>query len=308
MTIPPVLVEVERSGLVESVHRGHVVVVDDAGETVLTAGDPQALIYPRSAVKPLQAVAMVEAGLPLTGSELALACASHSGEPFHLAAVDAVLRAGGLTEQDLQCPPDLPYGDEARIEYLAAGRAPSRLAMNCSGKHAAMLRTCQAQGWPRAGYLDPGHPLQAHIQEVIEQMAGSAVAHTSIDGCGAPLWALPLVALARAFASLPLRTPVVADAVRQYPEYTGGTTRDVTHLMRGVPGLVAKDGAESVQAMTVGRYGIALKIEDGAQRARPLVAAEVLRRLGVEAAVLDEHLHAPVLGGGRPVGSMRARM
>lgn len=308
MTIPPVLVEVERSGLVESVHRGHVVVVDDTGDIVLAAGDPEAVIYPRSAVKPLQAIAMVEAGLSLTGSDLALACASHSGEAFHLARVERLLVDGGLTEQDLQCPPDLPYGEEARAAYLAAGRAPTRLAMNCSGKHAAMLRTCQVQDWPLDTYLDPGHPLQVHIRQIVEQMAGTPVAHTSTDGCGAPLWALPLVALARAFAGLEQRCPQVADAVRQYPEFAGGTTRDVTHLMRAVPGLIAKDGAESVQAMAIGGYGIALKILDGGQRARPVVAAEVLRRLGVAAAVLDEHLHAPVLGGGRPVGTMRARL
>lgn len=312
MSSPPVLVEVERSGLVESVHRGHVVVVDEAGAVVRAWGDPEAVIYPRSAVKPLQATAMVEAGLPLTGSELALACASHSGESFHRAAVAEVLAAGGLSEADLACPPDLPYGEPARREYLAQGLAPTRLAMNCSGKHAAMLRTCQAQGWPLAGYLDPAHPLQVHIRAVLEQMAGTPITTTSVDGCGAPLWPLPLAALARAFVALPERCPAVAEAVREYPEHTGGTTRDVTHLMRGVPGLVAKDGAEAVQAMVLstdaGRFGIALKISDGADRARPVAAAAVLRELGVEAPVLQEHLHLPVLGGGRPVGALRAVM
>lgn len=312
MTAPPVLVEAERSGLVESVHRGHAVVVDAAGTPVRSWGDPDTVIYPRSAVKPLQAVGMVEAGLALTGSDLALACASHSGEPFHRAAVREVLARGGLNESDLQCPPDLPYGVEARAQYLAEGVAPARLTMNCSGKHAAMLRTCLQQNWPIADYLAADHPLQRQIRAVIEAMAGTPVAHTSVDGCGAPLWALPLVALARAFVSLPDRCPQVADAVRRYPEHVAGTTRDVSHLMRGVPGLVAKDGAEAVQAMVLDvagdRYGIAVKIADGADRARPVVAAAVLRELGVDAPILDEHLHDPVLGGGRPVGSLRAVM
>lgn len=309
MTDPAVLVEAERSGMVESVHRGHLVVVDADGQVVLSAGDPQAPIYPRSAVKPLQAAGMVAAGLDIQGSDLALACASHSGEPFHREAVARLLAREGLDAAALQCPPDLPYGDEARAEYLAAGLAPSRVTMNCSGKHAAMLVTCLRQGWPLDTYLDPQHPLQTHIRTTIEKYADSRTTVTSVDGCGAPLWALPLVGLARAFAALPKRAAGVAAAVREYPEYTGGTTRDVTHLMRGVPGLTAKDGAEAVQAMVLERdgrrFGIALKIADGSQRARPVVAAAVLRRLGVGAAVLEEHLHVPVLGGGRPVGVLR---
>lgn len=309
MTPPAVLVEVERSGLVESVHLGHVVVVDAGGDVVLAAGDPDGIVYPRSSVKPLQAAAMLAAGLALQGSDLALACASHSGEPFHLRGVEDMLTAAGLDAQALQCPPDLPYGEQARNTYLAAGRGPSRVAMNCSGKHAAMLATCQARGWPLATYLDPGHPLQQAIRATIEHCAGSAAVTASVDGCGAPLWAVPLVGLARAFATLPELSPQVVTAVRDYPEYTGGTTRDITHLMRGVPGLVAKDGAEGVQAMVLDhdgrRFGAALKIADGAQRARPVVAAAVLHALGVRAAILDEHLHTPVLGGGRPAGEVR---
>jgi L-asparaginase II len=255
---------------------------------------------------------MRDAGLPWTGSDLALASASHSGEPFHLEAVDRLLAAIGLDETALQCPPDLPYGEQARAAYLAQGRAPSRVAMNCSGKHTAMLTTCVGNDWPLETYLAPGHPLQVAVQALIEELAGSPVARTSVDGCGAPLWALPLVGLARAFVRLPRYCPDVVAAVREYPEYTGGSTRDVTHLMRGVPGLTAKDGAEAVQAMVLEhdgrRYGVALKISDGAQRARPVVAAAVLRSLGVDAPVLDEHLSTPVLGGGRPVGRLRPRM
>ncbi|MFN8184215.1 MAG: asparaginase [Candidatus Nanopelagicales bacterium] len=312
MTAAPVLVEVRRAGVVESAHTGHVVIVDASGAVCAHLGDPAVLIYPRSTVKPLQAAAMIEAGLDLTGSDLALAAASHSGEPFHVHAVRGLLSASGLSEADLRCPPDLPYGDQARIEHLAAGGTPARVLMNCSGKHAAMLRTCVLNQWPLATYPDPDHPLQRHIHARIGAWTGARPAPTSVDGCGAPLWGLPLAGLARAMVALPEHAAGtrVAEAMRTHPEYSGGTTRDVTHLMRGVPGLVAKDGAESVQAMVVntarGRFGIALKIADGGQRARPLVAAAVLQALGLQAPVLTEHVQVPVLGGGRAVGTMTA--
>ncbi len=296
----------------ESAHAGHLVIVDESGAVCAHLGDPAALIYPRSTVKPLQAAAMLEAGLDLTGSDLALAAASHSGEPFHLEAVRVMLAAAGLSETDLRCPPDLPYGEQARIDYLAAGGEPARIVMNCSGKHAAMLRACVVNDWPLHAYPDPDHPLQRHIHARIAAWTTSDPAPTSVDGCGTPLWGLPLVGLARALVALPghWAGSHVVDAMRTHPEYVGGTTRDVTHLMRGVPGLVAKDGAESVQAMVAqtdrGRFGIALKIVDGGQRARPLVAAAALQALGLQAPVLTEHAEVPVLGGGRPAGRMVA--
>ncbi len=185
--------------------------------------------------------------------------------------------------------------------------------MNCSGKHAAMLRTCVTNDWPLDSYLDPGHPLQVHIQQRLAQRSGADPAPTSVDGCGAPLWGLPLVALARAMVGLQADDAGrrVADAMRHYPEFSGGTTRDVTHLMRGVPGLVAKDGAEAVQAMVVdtpvGRFGIALKIADGGHRARERWSRpSVLAALEPDSPVITEHASAAVLGGGRPVGTMSA--
>ncbi len=310
MSPAPVLVEARRAGMVESVHRGHVVVVDASGEIVASLGDPDEVIYPRSAVKPLQAAAMLEAGLDLHGSDVALAAASHSGESFHVAGVRDVLAGCGLGEGDLLCPPDLPYGEEARIAHLAAGGGPERVLMNCSGKHAAMLRTCVRNHWPLQSYLDPEHPLQAHIHDRVSQWAGVGAGPTSVDGCGAPLWGLPIAALARAMVALPRAESgqQVMAAMRHFPEYSGGTTRDVTHLMRGVPGLVAKDGAEAVQAMVVqapvGTFGIAVKIVDGGQRARPMVAASVLSALGMRSPVITEHMSTAVLGGGRPVGEM----
>ena len=308
MTEAPVLVEVTRSGSVESSHRGHVVVVDEGGEVVAALGDPHEVIYPRSAVKPFQAVGLLRLGVPLQRSGLALASASHSGEPFHLAGVRALLAQAGLAEDALQCPADLPYDDATREQYLAAGGVRNRIVMNCSGKHAGMVWACELNGWDISTYLDPQHPLQVSLKDTIAQLTGVTPGPVSADGCGAPLWGLPLVALARGMTRLARDSDGVRvlGALRDYPEFTGGSGRDVTHLMRAVPGLVAKDGAEGVQAMTLehggGRYGIALKICDGSQRARPVVAAASLARLGVRAALIEDHLRSPVLGGGRPVG------
>lgn len=310
MSPAPALVEVRRSGLVESVHTGHVVIVDGSGSVYAALGDPDVLVYPRSTVKPVQALAMLEAGLDIDGPWLALAAASHSGEPFHVQGVREVLAAAGLPESALQCPPDLPSDEQARARYLAAGGVAEPVVMNCSGKHAAMLWTCAVNDWPLGSYLDPAHPLQRRIHDRIGELAGCEPGPASTDGCGAPLWGLPLAGLARTMLRLP-DSPAgrrVVDAVCGYPEFTGGSARDVTRLMRAVPGLLAKDGAEGVQAMLVdtprGRFGVALKIADGADRARPVVAATILAALGLEAPELAEQMGHPVLGGGRPVGWM----
>jgi L-asparaginase II len=303
----PALVTVERAGVVESMHRGLLVIVDGAGDVVFAAGDPQTPIYPRSSVKPLQAAGMLAAGLALSGSRLALASASHSGEPFHLAAVQEMLGQVGLGVEALRCPPDWPYGVDASRAYIAAGHKAAPVAMNCSGKHAAMLMTCVARDWPLTSYLEADHPLQLSLREYVEAQAGP-ILMSSVDGCGAPLWGLRLVNLARAFAGLAGAAPEVVAAMRAHPDYVGGTTRDVSQLMRAVPDLVTKDGAEAVQAIGVEvngeRFGIALKIADGTDRARPIVAAAALRFLGVDAPLLDDLEFVPVLGGGRPVGQM----
>lgn len=307
MTEPPVLVTFERAGVIESVHRGLLVIVDGSGQVVFAAGDPETPIYPRSSVKPLQAAGMLAAGLELSGSWLALASASHSGEPFHLAAVHEMLARVGLGVEALRCPPDWPYAPDASRAYIAAGHPESSVAMNCSGKHAAMLMTCVTRGWPLSSYLDADHPLQVSLREYVQAQAGP-ILMSSVDGCGAPLWGLRLANLARAFAGLPESAPEVEAAMRAHPDYVGGTTRDVSQLMRAVPSLVTKDGAEAVQAIGVEvngqRFGIALKIADGSDRARPIVAAEALRFLGVRSPVLDDLARVPVLGGGRPVGQM----
>ncbi|MGB2571988.1 asparaginase [Micromonospora citrea] len=306
------LAEVVRSGFVEGVHRGSVVVLDAAGTPVAGAGDVASPIFPRSSSKPMQAVGMLRAGLPLTDpADIALVSASHAGEEFHLARVGALLAGAGLDADALHCPPDLPVGDAARAAVLRAGGGPTRTQMNCSGKHTGMLLTCLAAGWPLDGYWRPEHPLQQRLTAAIEEFTGEETAAVGVDGCGAPVLAVSLSGLARAYLRLVSAEPgsverTVADAMRAYPELVGGTEADDTRLMRGVPGALAKVGAEGVIAAAVPGVGaVALKIDDGAGRARMPVLVSALRRLGVEAPVLVEYAELPLLGGGLPVGAVR---
>ncbi|MFK0116703.1 asparaginase [Streptomyces sp. NPDC090994] len=310
--VPPVLAEVVRSGFVEGRHRGSLVVLGADGAVDLALGDPAAPVFPRSANKPMQAAGVLRAGLELAGERLALAAASHSGESFHLDLVRQLLAEQGLDAAQLQCPPDLPLDPEERDAYLASGAVPDRVTMNCSGKHTAMLAVCARRGWPLESYLDPGHPLQRLIHEVVEEAAGEPVDAVGTDGCGAPLMAISLTGLARAFRSFVLAAPGsaerrVADAMRAHPEYVAGTRRADTWLMREVPGALSKMGAEAVQAVALpdGR-ALAFKIEDGATRALCPVLARALTLLGVDAPVVERIGRSPLLGGGREVGEIRA--
>jgi L-asparaginase II len=306
-----VVAEVWRGGLVESVHHGSVAALGADGRTVLTVGQPTDVMFPRSANKPVQALAMLRCGLDLPPELLALACASHSGEDFHVAGARRILASAGLTEDALGCTPDLPLGDEARRAHLAAGRGPAPIYMNCSGKHAAMLATCVRRGWPTGGYLDPEHPLQRATADTVAELAGEPVGAVAVDGCGAPLFGVSLRGLAAAFGRLAAAGEGtaerrVADAMRAHPEWVGGTGRDVTTLMRRLPGAVAKDGAEGVYAVGLpDGSAAAVKIADGAFRGRVVVLVAALARLGVDVAPLAELAEEPVLGHGRPVGAVR---
>ena len=306
------LARVTRNGFVESVHAGHAVLVDPDGAVIRAWGRPQDPVLPRSSNKPLQAVGMVAAGLELAGPQLAIAAASHSGEAFHRETVQAILAEGGLSEDDLENSPALPYAQGAQVEWLRAGGGPTCLTQNCSGKHAAMLRTALALGVPTAGYIQPDHPVQRAAAAGIESMSGERIAATGVDGCGAPAVAISLVGLARAFARLSLAARDsaggrVAHAMAAHPEYVGGTDRDVTAFMRARPGAIAKDGAESVHAFALpdGRAG-ALKVADGSERARAAVVVGLLRQLGVDEAVVSAASPAPILAGGQPVGAVEA--
>ncbi|MGW4975779.1 asparaginase [Streptomyces mirabilis] len=300
-----------RGGVVEGIHYGSVVVLAADGGVDLQIGDIEAAFYPRSALKPVQAVAMLRAGLPLDGELLSLAAASHSGEERHLAGTRRILELAAVTEDDLRNVPDLPYDPAVRDAWIREGRLPSRLAQNCSGKHAAMLMTARLNGWSLDDYLDPGHPLQQAIAEIVEDLTGQAIAQVTVDGCGAPLFSVSLHGLARAAARIttaPAGTPEarVADAMREHAEMASGSGRDVAALMRAVPGLLTKDGFEGVQmaALPDGR-AVAVKIADGADRARGPVAAAALARAGVAPALLAEFGSVPLLGGGAVVGGLR---
>lgn len=300
------LAEVVRSGYVEGTHSGAVVALRPDGSLALSLGDVERPWFPRSSNKPLQVAALLAAGwAPETAQQVALATASHSGEPEHLAVVRSMLDDLTL----LGCPADLPLGENAARELLRSGGAATPLTMNCSGKHAAMLATCLTNGWPTARYLDVTHPVQRAVLQGVEALAGQHVRHVAVDGCGAPQHALTLTAVARAYARLATGDGPehqVAEAMRTHPWYVGGTGRDVTRLMEGVPGMVAKDGAEGVYAAALpDGSAVALKIADGAARARTPVLVAALRALGCEAQVLDELATTPVLGGGRVVGEVR---
>ncbi|QFR02340.1 asparaginase [Streptomyces phaeolivaceus] len=301
-----------RGGVIEGIHYGSVVVLGADGEVELQLGDIEAAFYPRSALKPVQAVAMLRAGLPLDGDLLSLAAASHSGEERHLAGARRILELAGAAEDDLRNVPDLPYDPAVRDEWIREGRQPSRLAQNCSGKHAAMLYTCKLNGWSLEDYLDPAHPLQQAIAEIVEDLTGQAIAQVTVDGCGAPLFSVSLHGLARALARITTATVgtperTVADAMRDHAEMASGAGRDVAELMRAVPGLLTKDGFEGVQvaALPDGR-AVAVKIADGANRARVPVAAAALVRAGVEPEALASFSGEVLLGGGREVGRVSA--
>jgi L-asparaginase II len=317
MASPVVVAEIVRSGFVEGHHHGSVVALAPDGSVDWAVGDVESQILPRSCNKPVQALGMLRSGLDLSGELLALACASHSGEPFHIDGVRRILAGAGLDESALQTPPDYPLDDAAREALIRDGGQRTSIAMNCSGKHAAMLATCVTNGWDTGSYRDPDHPLQKAIIDTFEDLTGEPVETVAVDGCGAPLLSTSLVGLARAFRRLATAEEgpeaAVATAIREHPEYVSGTRRDEARLVRAVPGAIAKAGAESCYAVALrdGR-AFALKVDDGAARARPVVMAAALERSGVtgldgvDAEAVRETGTAVLLGGGRPVGEVRA--
>ncbi|MFY9636210.1 asparaginase [Pseudarthrobacter sp. BIM B-2242] len=322
------LVVATRDGLVESIHYGSAIATAPDGSILASAGDPLAPFYPRSSLKPLQSVAMVRAGLKLPADLLALAAASHSGGARHRGGTQRILAMHGLTANDLENSTDLPYGTSERENWLRSGLHATQVTQNCSGKHAAMAATCVINGWPVKGYLDPSHPLQQAVAATVADLTGEQPLALSTDGCGTPLFALTLRGMARAFgtiaaaaaaANTPARTPddggaapllaeaAVGLAMRQHPDMVAGERRDVTELMRLLPGAVAKDGFEGVQLVGLpdGR-AVAIKISDGGDRARMPAAVHMLECLGVNTAPLAGISTAPVFGGGHHVGLLQS--
>jgi L-asparaginase II len=313
----PVVAEVVRSGFVESRHTGSLVALAPDGGVLLSVGEPDAPCFPRSSNKPMQAVGVLRLGVVdafgLDARHVALATASHSGEAMHLDVVRDLLARAGVDEIALRTPPDLPLGVPAAHAVLGRGGGPTPLQHNCSGKHASFLAACALHGWPLDSYRDPDHPLQVHERTVVEELTGERVSAVGVDGCGAPVFALSLTAVARAFSRIAVATEgpehAVAQAIRTHPLLLGGTGRDVSRLLAAVPGLVAKDGAEGVYAAALpDGTAVALKIDDGAARARPPVLVAALRALGAtgDEAELDALASPEVTGGDGPVGSVRA--
>lgn len=314
------LAVVERSGFVESRHSGSAVVLGPDGQVIASYGDPGALVLPRSSLKPLQAVACVTAGAILEGEQLALATASHSGTDRHAALVREVLDRAGLGENDLACPPAWPGDQATRDELVREHSEPARVRMNCSGKHAAMLLACTASGWATEGYLDPAHPLQVHIREVIERLTGEKVAATAIDGCGAPVYAMTLLGLARGIHRIgtsSARSPfalhrvagTLVSAVRESPWIIDGPGRADT-IVIGRLGVFAKGGAEGVMVMVApDGTTVALKMLDGGARAASMVAVSLLGQAGAltpdQVADAAAHLPLAITGGGHDVGLIR---
>lgn len=314
------LAVVERSGFVESRHAGAAVTLSPDGEIIARHGNIEALVLPRSSLKPLQAIACVTAGAPLEGEQLAISTASHVGTDRHSAVVRDILTQGGLNEDDLGCPASWPTDSSTRDELVREHGTPSRIRMGCSGKHAAMLRACVATGWPTDGYLDPAHPLQLHIREVVERLTGEKVAHTAIDGCGAPVHAITLTGLARAIhriGSASERSPFalhrvagsLVRAVRENPWTIEGPGRADTVAIEKL-GVFAKYGAEGIMVMVAPNgTTVALKTLDGSTRAATLVAATLLARAGALAGAdvdaLAATLPLAVRGGDQEVGAIR---
>ena len=302
-----------RSDVLESVHHAAVVGLDRDGSVAFAFGDVNLPVYPRSSTKPLQAHAMVSAGLDLPDDLLALVCASHDGRPMHLDGARRILSSVGLDETALANTADLPLDEGESMRVVREGGAPSPLQMNCSGKHAGMIATCVVNGWSHgADYLNVEHPLQTAITNGIPALIDAPVSGIGVDGCGAPAHVIPLIGLARAFRAMATGAAGGAGrrihrAMSSNPDMVGGPDRDVSLLMRGIPGLMAKDGAEGVFAAALpdGR-AVALKVADGANRPRPPLMRAALSALGVDiSGVRPDAFASVLLGHGKPVGEVR---
>lgn len=335
MTAHPVLVEVVRGPLIESVHRGSVVVADAEGVLQLAFGDIDSPVYPRSALKPLQAVPLVASGAAaafgVTPPELALACASHSSEPMHTDAVAAWLARIGAQESDLVCGPHPSRFEPVAEAMIRAGAKPTRIFNNCSGKHTGFLTLATHLGASFSGYATPSHAVQAAVLAALGRFCDvdSDTLPRGVDGCAAPNFALPLRALATGFARLgdpsgmsvadQAAAHAIVAAMRAHPELVAGTGRACTALIQAVRfGGVVKTGAEGVYAGALPERGLgfALKIDDGAGRAAETAAAAVLARLGAldrDSETAQRFLAAPVFntrgertGSIRPLGPLAA--
>ncbi|MFN2591045.1 MAG: asparaginase [Actinomycetota bacterium] len=307
-----------RSGVEESVHYGDVAVADADGGVVASCGDPERVVFARSTMKPLQAaVSLSHLPFDPPDAEVAVMSASHNAEPVHLEAVRSLLKRAGVSESALQCPPFRPWDEET------AARSSERRRINsdCSGKHAGMLAACAARGWPTETYLDPAHPLQESVLGWVTEVSGQHPVSIGVDGCGVPVHALPLRAVATIYARLgsPERISGLEPQVRRVvagmrgaPYHVAGRNRVDTAVMESVPGVVVKSGAEALICGGVldRGLGVAVKVRDGGARAAGPALIRVMEALGLfrghPAVVLEPFRRPPVLGGGEPVGQIVA--
>ena len=318
-------VEATRGRVVETLHRVHAAVVDDAGRVVAHAGDPDLVTFWRSGAKPFQAFPLVADGVVehfgITLAELALCCASHSSEPAQVQQVRELLAKIGCSERDLLCGPHPPLSEAIAREYASRGVQLTAVYSNCSGKHAGMLALARYHGWPVAFYTRPEHPVQQRcLAEVSRWTEVPAQAiETAVDGCGVVCFALPLRGMARAYARLanaeqdsqptaPRSAYRVVEAMLRYPELVAGRGRPCTDMMRAHPGrVVTKTGAAGVYCalLTQERWGIALKVEDGNGGAAALAMATILEQLGLRPQPLSLQAQPIVNTRGETVGELR---
>jgi L-asparaginase II len=325
----PVMVEVTRGGRVESAHRGSAVVLDSDGKILLAVGDIDAPVFPRSAVKAMQALPLVESGAAdaygFGDRELALACASHSGEPEHAELAQAMLAAAGFGEATLECGCQWPMDRTAALDLAKSGEEPTQLHNNCSGKHAGFICAACHLGIDPAGYVNYDHAIQGMIRDTLTDLTGEhyGVDNCGTDGCSIPTYAVPLKATARGFAKLisgkglePVRAKAaerLVSACMAEPFYVAGTKRTCTRLMKSLPGRIfAKTGAEGVFCAALPKQGIAMavKCDDGTKRAVDAAITALLSRFLDEAEEVLEALRRQAGGtlknwNGIQVGSVR---
>lgn len=304
-----------RSGLVESVHDGAVAVSSPEGDLIAWSGELDEPFYLRSAAKPFQAHVAQREGSALRPVEVALASASHDGEAVQVAIIESMLDGVGLSPSDLRCPRDWPNGPEAYRRVLRQGHArPRRIWHNCSGKHAAWLRACVARGWPVAGYLDPGHPLQLQIVELMSELSEYPVTPVGVDGCGAPVFRTTARSMSLLYARLAAGQELapVFDAMHRYSSLVSGYGHGEASIARSINASAKRGAAGCLGVAIAGRLGVAVKAWDGLNEVANVAAVATLHELG-ELPLHAAHSLAPVarpavLGGGRPVGVVESRV
>ena len=288
-------------------HLGHLVALNADGSVFISAGSPELPIFPRSAIKAIQAAAMLRAGLKVDDQKLALICASHSGAQMHIDLTKKILADAGIAESAMRNALDKPLGEKEKFAW--GDKAGTQFTQNCSGKHAGMLVTCQLNGWDMPSYLDKNHPLQLAIKAELEEMAEEKVSTISVDGCGAPFFAISTMGLAKAIRKVVIsKDPVyqqIVKAATSHPELIAGEGRLTTRMMKSVPGLFMKEGAEGVEvcALADGRT-IVMKIIDGSWRPVATIIQSIFDKWGV--VMPDESVK--IYGGSSVIGTVISKI